>query len=1107
MTRAPPAARPQRLLVANRGEIAIRIARAANELGIEPVCIYSADDASALHRYAGVEALALEREGPSAYLDAERILALAKISGCEAVHPGYGFLSENAAFATGCEAAGLVFIGPDALTLELLGDKARARELAQRLNVPVAPGTHGATSLQEAQSFFEQLGPGAEMMIKAIAGGGGRGMRAVTQSDAIASAYERCCSEAQGAFGNPQVYVEQRLKDVRHIEVQIAGDGRGGVWWVGDRDCSLQRRHQKIVEFAPAPFLDPQLRESLREASLRMAAQLRYRALGTFEFLVPLNGDGFHFMEANPRLQVEHTVTEEVHGIDLVQAQILLSCGADGAACGLDTLAAPRGFAVQLRVNLESLDAQGDSRPSRGTLDAFDLPGGPGVRVDTCGYAGLTPSRAFDSMIAKLIVHHPSNNLRDLIARARRALADFRLLGMDHNLDLLDAVLAEGEVTAGPVSTEFFEGALPRLLAHTIPRRSMPPRMGGAMPAQPERAAARQNATIGDGLQALRAPMAGKLLAIAIAPGDLVGPDTLVAVLESMKMEHEVRAGLSGRIRRVLCEPGTQLDDGDALFELEPMATDMAHASQGEPIDLDTIRPDLAQAYERHAWQRDDQRPQAVAERHRSGKRTARENIADLLDENSFLEYGPLMVAGQRGRRSIEELRRLSPADGLIAGTGSLNADVYGIEAARCMVMAYDYTVLAGTQGFLSHRKADRMLELAERLRCPLVLFAEGGGGRPGDTDNIGGANPSNPTFWRFARLSALVPLVGVVSGRCFAGNAVLLGACDVIIATRDATIGMGGPVMIEYGGLGQYTPEEVGPVSFQAPNGVVDVVVEDEAEAVKVARTYLGYFQGRLPNWEFADQRELRHVVPENRLRAYDVRQVITLLADTGSVLELRQAFGLGIVTSLVRIEGRTVGVMANNPQHLAGAIDADEADKSARFMQLCDAHDIPILSLVDTPGFMVGPTAERRALVRHTARMFVTAASLKVPMFVVVLRKGYGLGAMAIGGGAFQRAAVAAVSWPTGEFGAMGLEGAVRLAYRAELQAIEDEAARQKRFEELVERMYEHGKAVNIAPFFAFDDVIDPAETRHWLARSLQALPPQAPRTGKRRPNIDPW
>ena len=1095
---------PRRLLVANRGEIAIRITRTAVELGIPTVCIYSSDDATALHRHAGTEAVALRVDGPAAYLDAKRILAIAKETCCDAVHPGYGFLSENAAFAASCEEQGIVFTGPDVRTIELLGDKARARELARKLGVPIAPGTHGPTSLQAATAFFDELGAGGQMMIKALAGGGGRGMRAVASRDDVAGAWERCRSEAQGAFGIPDVYVEQRMLNVRHIEVQVAGDGRGGVRHVGDRDCSIQRRYQKIVEFAPAPFLGDKLRERLREASLLMARELRYRALGTFEFLVPAKGDAFFFMEANPRVQVEHTVTEEVYGVDLVRAQILLAHGASIGEAGLDNLAPPRGYAVQLRVNLESIDAQGNAKPARGALKVFDLPGGPGVRVDTCGYVGLAPSRAFDPMIAKLIVHHSSAQLTDLLARARRALGDFHIDGVQNNLALLDAIVVDPSLVEGAVTTAYLEEALPRLLEHARPAGTAPQRASAhetplqdAVP--PSLASAHPNAIF--------SPLSGKLLSVAVASGDRVGPGTLLAVLESMKMEHEVRAGQSGRIQEVLLAAGAQVDEGDALFAIELMEVDMAAAAVAATADPTYIRPDLAEAIERHSWQRDESRAEAVAKRHRNRKRTARENVDHLLDGGSFIEYGPLAVAGQRSRRPIEELRRISPADGLVAGTGSINADEFGPEAARCLVMAYDYTVFAGTQGFMSHRKSDRVLELAERLRCPVVLFAEGGGGRPGDTDNLGGANPSNPTFWRFARLSALVPTIGIVSGRCFAGNAVLLGACDVIIATRDASIGMGGPVMIECGGLGSYTADEVGPVSFQAPNGVVDIVVGDEAQAVDVAKKYLAFFQGRVREFECADQRELRHVIPENRLRAYDVRKVIDLLCDTDSVLELRRDFGPGMVTALARIEGRPIGILANNPQHLAGAIDADEADKAARFMQLCDAFEIPILSLVDTPGFMVGPVAERRALVRHTARMFVTAAGVTVPMFVVVLRKGYGLGAMAIGGGSFQRAAVCAVSWPTGEFGAMGLEGAVQLAYRSELAAITDELARKTRYDELVGKLYEHGKAVNIAPFLAFDDVIDPADTRHWLARSLQALPPEPVRTGKKRPNIDPW
>ena len=420
--------------------------------------------------------------------------------------------------------------------------------------------------------------------------------------------------------------------------------------------------------------------------------------------------------------------------------------------------------------------------------------------------------------------------------------------------------------------------------------------------------------------------------------------------------------------------------------------------------------------------------------------------------------------------------------------------------------MSYDYTVLAGTQGQQNHRKKDRMFEIAEKQRLPVVFFTEGGGGRPGDTDGIGVAGLDCLAFTYWGGLSGLVPLVGINSGRCFAGNAALLGCCDVVIATKNSNIGMGGPAMIEGGGLGIFRPEEVGPIDVQVPNGVVDIAVEDEAEAVKVAKKYLSYFQGPLKNWECADQRILRTIIPENRLRIYDVRAVIETLADTGSVLELRRHFGLGMVTALIRIEGRPVGLIANNPVHLAGAIDSDGADKAARFMQLCDAFDIPLLFLCDTPGIMVGPEVEKTALVRHAARMFVVGSSVTVPFFTIILRKGYGLGAQAMAGGSF-KAGLFTISWPTGEFGGMGLEGAVKLGYRKELAAEEDPAKRKALFDEMVARMYQHGKAVNTASHFEIDDVIDPLDSRKWIMGGLRSAPPLPPRHGKKRPCIDTW
>ncbi|RZI91773.1 MAG: carbamoyl-phosphate synthase large subunit, partial [Variovorax sp.] len=472
-------------------------------------------------------------------------------------------------------------------------------------------------------------------------------------------------------------------------------------------------------------------------------------------------------------------------------------------------------------------------------------------------------------------------------------------------------------------------------------------------------------------------------------------------------------------------------------------------------------------------------------------------------DPGNFIEYGALAIAAQTRRRTIEDLIANTPADGMVTGIGSVNADKFGPEKSRCLVMAYDYTVLAGTQGMRNHHKKDRMLALAHQLKLPVVLFAEGGGGRPGDTDMPIVAGLNNHTFSQFAALSGKVPVVGVVHGRCFAGNAALLGCADVIIATKASNIGMSGPAMIEGGGLGTFTPEQIGPSSVQSRNGVIDILVDDEAAAVAAARQYLSYFQGATTDWQCADQRTLRHVVPENRLRVYDVRAALRGLVDTGSVLELRAGFGAGVVTALARIEGKPVGVIANNPHHLGGAIDAEAADKAARFMQLCNAHGLPIVSLCDTPGFMVGPEIEAQAQVRHVCRMFMIASHLRVPFFAVVLRKGYGLGAQAMTAGGFD-APVFTVAWPTGEFGAMGLEGAVRLGFRKELAAVAEGAERDALFKELVARQYSDGEAIHMAETLEIDAVIDPAETRAWLVRGLASATQDArPAT----PYVDTW
>lgn len=519
------------------------------------------------------------------------------------------------------------------------------------------------------------------------------------------------------------------------------------------------------------------------------------------------------------------------------------------------------------------------------------------------------------------------------------------------------------------------------------------------------------------------------------------------------------------------------------------------------------VRVDLAEVISRHAFTLDENRPDVVAKRKEKNQRTARANVMDLCDEGSFIEYGALAIAAQRGRRKVEELIAKTPTDGMIAGVGAVNGSVFDADKARCMVLAYDYSVLAGTQGFFNHKKKDRMLSLCYDQKLPLIFFGEGGGGRPGDvdTEGVAVAGLDLSTFALFARLSGHVPMVGIVSGFCFAGNAALLGCCDVIIATKNSSIGMGGPVMIEGGGLGVFKPEEVGPMDVQTQNGVVDIEVADDEEAVAVAKKYISYFQGPVPSWQAEDQLKLRSVIPESRKRAYNVRNVIRALADTDSFLELKPKFGPCMVTGLIRIEGHPFGVIANNPMHMAGAIEAEGADKAARLMMLCNAHGVPILSLCDTPGFMVGPEVEKRAQVRHVCRMFVVGSHVTVPYFTVILRRGYGLGVMAMARGGFHESFFTA-SWPSGEFGGMGLEGAVRAGFRRELAAVEDPQKREELYESLVALLYEKGKAINMAAHLEIDAVIDPADTRQWIIRGLKSAPAREPdRAG--HTFVDPW
>jgi acetyl/propionyl-CoA carboxylase alpha subunit/acetyl-CoA carboxylase carboxyltransferase component len=1117
-----------KLLIANRGEIAIRIARAAADMGIPSVAVYSEDDSRSLHLRVADESRMLPGVGAAAYLNAEAVVAAALEAECDAIHPGYGFLAERGDFAAACAAAGLTFVGPNVAHLELFGDKARARRAAVLADVPVIRGLDHAVTLEEVRGFFASLGNGGAIIIKAVAGGGGRGTRAVLVAEEIEAAFQRCQSEAASAFGRADVYVEEFMPRARHVEVQILGDRAGGIAHLGEWECSIQRRFQKVVEIAPAPALDEGLRRSIIDAAVRFARSVGYSNLGTFEFLVDVSGRvPFVFIEANARLQVEHTVTEAVTGVDLVQTQIRLAQGDLLPEMGLGGFVQPRGFAIQARVNMETIGADGSVRPAGGTLTAYEAPNGPGVRTDGFGYAGYRTSRSFDSLLAKVIVHAPT--FAAAVGRASRALSEFRLEGVGSNIPFLRAILAHPDFVAGAVHTRWLDEHTAALAAGGAELRERfvaGSRDGGFAGARvksrdplalfahdaqmkAERVEEVEEApevTGPDGSVGVASPIQGTIVAINVAVDDPVRQGQQVAVVEAMKMEHVISAPFSGVVRGVTMVAGDVVREGFPIVFIQEGEVAGGAVVADTELGLDHIRADLQENYDRHALTLDENRPDAIARRHRLGHRMARENIAQLVDPGSFKEYWPLVVARQHQRNSIEALRKNTPADGVVAGMCSINGALFDETRSRAAVVHYDYTVLAGTQGHRNHYKQDRMFELAGRFRLPLVLFGEGGGGRPGE-DYIGPRVAIDThTFTTFSQLSGLVPLVAVVNGRTFAGNTALVACSDVIIATEGSTLGMGGPAMIEGGGLGIYTPEEVGPMSVQVPNGVVDILVKDEAAAVDVAKKYLAYFQGAIATWDAPDQRRLRHAVPENRLRLYDMRQIIDTIADTGSVLEIREKFGIGLMTAFIRVEGRPMGVIANNPHHLAGAIDSNGADKGARFLQLCDAFDIPVLSLVDCPGIMVGPEVERTALVRHCTRLFNVGANMTAPFFSVVVRKSYGLGAQAMFG-AGSLVGFFTVAWPTAEFAGMNIEGAVKLGYRKELTAIEDPEARRLEFERMTGIAYDNAKAVNASAGGGIDDVIDPAETRDWIAKSLQRLPPVPARTTKKYPYIDTW
>ena len=1142
-----------RLLIANRSEIAVRIAQTAQRMGMETLGVCASDEGVAHHGPYMDRVVQLPGSGPTAYLDIKALIQIAQQEGAALIHPGYGFLSEHPDAARLAIDAGLKWVGPDPKVIALMGQKPAAIALAKELGIPTVPGqfdTSDRTSLEALlRKAKEDYGPNASVLLKAESGGGGRGIRAVDQLTKMSSVIEQASREAKANFGQSSLYAEVEIPDVRHIEVQFIGDGTR-VWILGDRDCSIQRRRQKFVEIGPAPSIGIETRKALHQAAAKLALRTNYRGLGTAEFV--LRDDSWWFIEVNARLQVEHTVTEATTGLDLVALQLILAKthpmassqeirsllrafpSSDHLDAELDPGLAPfHSIAIQCRVMAESYEREAKTnsmqwiiRPSRGVISEWKPPRGAGIRVDTAIEAGFIVTSNYDTLLAKLVVSLPTLAIEEdwgkLLLKLRKAITDFQIKGISTNIDWLGHVvdhLRGNQNNSSPwldLKTHWFDRWIESLLGkhtalpsnieagHSVNRHHRLPtskpdvkqinhsREGlDDIPSDRTRAVDESSA---ESIKIL-SPIDGVILEL-IKVGTSVAKGAELGTIESMKMHHAIEVDRSVRVGRWTVQIGQQVIAGQVIGEAIVLGEDLnafervehLHhlVASGHTVGSGQEHPRVVEWRLREQLTRDEFRHSAVSKRHATGMRTVRENLADLLDDGSFIELGSLVVAAQRRRRSLDDLINHTPADGVITGFGRVgHARFPG--ASKVAVIAYDYTVLAGTQGKLNHDKQDRLLDLCYKTRTPLLLLAEGGGGRPGDVDVVTAGSLHIKTFSKFALLSGLVPVIGVVAGRCFAGNAVLLGCCDVIIATKNSNIGMAGPAMIEGGGLGRFAAEDIGPSPVQEANGVIDIIAENENQAIALAKRYLSYFQGDESAWQYANESKLSTSLPLDRLRVYDMRLLIERLIDDDSGLELRSKFAPNIITMLARIEGKAIGLIANNPSTLGGAIDANAADKASRFVQLCNAHGLPIISLIDTPGNMVGPQAEAQALVRHCCRLFVVGAKVTVPWVSVVVRKAYGLGAMAMAAGSFHDSLLS-VAWPQAEFGGMGLEGAVRLGFKRELESLSSDQEREQLFTTKFDEMMEQGKAISAAMLFEIDAVIDPDATRAWILSALE-------------------
>ena len=1117
----------KRVLIANRGEIAIRVAKAAAALGIESVGVYAPADALALHARSTTVARRIDSGASAAvapYLDADALLAVAAETGCDCVHPGYGFLAESAAFASRCAAAGLVFVGPPPAALELFGDKVRARKLAASLDIPVAPGGSAAlASAADAAAFAQELG--YPVLLKAAAGGGGRGMRAVASPPAMAEAFARCRSEALAAFGDDTVFVEKLVARPRHIEVQVLGDRQGNLVHLHERDCSVQLRHQKVIETAPAPGLDPALRQRLLADAVRLAEAAGYANAGTMEFLVTPEDGAHYFIEGNARIQVEHTVTEEVTGMDLVEAQFRIAGGAPLAALGLPDQAsvpAPRGFAVQARVV-----ARGG-----GTLRAYKEPGGAGVRVDGCGYLGYAPPPEFDPLLAKVVGRaNSTGSFASAVARAARAIDEFHIAGVATNLGQLKAILGNAAVRSGDARTTLLEeqpallaaaadatanGALALLRQQaTLTGLAVGGAVGASSPAAPGEAI-----EVGPSERAVACAMAGAVLEVRVRQGDAVAAGQTLLIVSAMKMESEVAAPCAGVIAAAQAlVAGDSVDAGQVVAAIAPAA---GAGEDGSPVAAeDTWAPLLedAAAMRRLALERlaPGSTDPGVARQRGRGKLTCRERIDLLLDAGSFREVGS--IAGFASYDDDGNVSAFTPANH-VGGWGR-------IDGRDAIVCADDFTSRGGHADGAIGAKSSYLDRLAIELKMPAVRLLDGssGGGsvaamvpaqkqagesraqestgaikagRPRVAGGGGSFLPGHLGSAMYAEQLATVPVVNMLLGSVVGIGAAkaVLGHFSVMVKDI-AQLFVAGPPVVAHAMGYDITKEDLGGWHIHCRNGAVDNLADSEEEAAALVRRFLSYLPSsvyepppvlppRADDPPTRREEALATLVPRKRTTTFDMRQAIRLLADRDSFFEIGSLWGTDQIAGFVRFDGHPLGVIASDSQHAnGGALTADGCRKLTRHLDLCDLFHLPVLNLVDNPGFAVGLEHEIAGTIRRGGEWMVAFSQVAVPIFTVLMRRSFG-----VAGNNYAtpvaRPAVR-VAWPAADVGGIPPEGGIEAAYKRQLAEAEDPKALR---DELMARIESARGPLGPLSRFQIEELIDPRDTRRLVCEWVQTV-----------------